>query len=356
MKLTHLSHSGKFQLCAIALALAAGSNAYAATVTSATINPDSVFDNTLTGGSMTGLSGLGAFTINQYTGGVLTGASFSALLAAEPINFTSNIIGTGNTVGGSAWGTAGVSLVTGTATSSAITTTGVTSAAPTTGTIAAYTVTGSATTQAQLDALYGSGTVNGNVSETLSVNLTQQSSSGKKLIADNSANRTAAVTYDYTSLNHANGGFNSAAGDNTLSLSFNSVANGSTPTALGFDLYNLVGSYGLQVKSVVQNSGAGVFSLTGLTDANLAAGSSVNNSINMSTLTNGLHTGQWSITVADSAFGLGAGKNLTNTEVLTLNVSGTVTPVPEPESYAMLLAGLGLMGTIARRRNKDKNA
>jgi PEP-CTERM motif len=31
-----------------------------------------------------------------------------------------------------------------------------------------------------------------------------------------------------------------------------------------------------------------------------------------------------------------------------------VTPVPEPESYAMLLAGLGLIGTIAvRRRTKD---
>ena len=28
----------------------------------------------------------------------------------------------------------------------------------------------------------------------------------------------------------------------------------------------------------------------------------------------------------------------------------TVTPVPEPESYAMLLAGLGIMGGIARRR------
>jgi hypothetical protein len=27
-----------------------------------------------------------------------------------------------------------------------------------------------------------------------------------------------------------------------------------------------------------------------------------------------------------------------------------IAPVPEPESYAMLLAGLGLMGTIARRR------
>lgn len=30
----------------------------------------------------------------------------------------------------------------------------------------------------------------------------------------------------------------------------------------------------------------------------------------------------------------------------------TVTAVPEPETFAMLLAGLGLMGAIARRRNK----
>jgi hypothetical protein len=31
----------------------------------------------------------------------------------------------------------------------------------------------------------------------------------------------------------------------------------------------------------------------------------------------------------------------------------SVTAVPEPESYAMLLAGLGLMGVIARRRNRN---
>ena len=30
----------------------------------------------------------------------------------------------------------------------------------------------------------------------------------------------------------------------------------------------------------------------------------------------------------------------------------TVTPVPEPETYAMLLAGLGVMGAIARRRKQ----
>ena len=37
-----------------------------------------------------------------------------------------------------------------------------------------------------------------------------------------------------------------------------------------------------------------------------------------------------------------------------ISASYNITPVPEPESYAMLLAGLGLMGTIARRRTKSK--
>ena len=38
-----------------------------------------------------------------------------------------------------------------------------------------------------------------------------------------------------------------------------------------------------------------------------------------------------------------------------IQVYGTAAPVPEPETYAMMLAGLGLMGAIARRR-KSKAA
>lgn len=38
------------------------------------------------------------------------------------------------------------------------------------------------------------------------------------------------------------------------------------------------------------------------------------------------------------------------------NAVGFAAAVPEPETYAMLLAGLGLMGTIARRRNKGQAA
>jgi len=33
-------------------------------------------------------------------------------------------------------------------------------------------------------------------------------------------------------------------------------------------------------------------------------------------------------------------------------ISQQVSPVPEPETYAMFLAGLGLIGFIARRRNQ----
>jgi hypothetical protein len=40
---------------------------------------------------------------------------------------------------------------------------------------------------------------------------------------------------------------------------------------------------------------------------------------------------------------------------ISLYASVPTAPVPEPETYAMLLAGLGLMGAIAKRR-KDKQA
>jgi len=39
----------------------------------------------------------------------------------------------------------------------------------------------------------------------------------------------------------------------------------------------------------------------------------------------------------------------------TDNHAYSVTAVPEPQTYAMMLAGLGLIGSIARRRNKSKS-
>jgi hypothetical protein len=38
-----------------------------------------------------------------------------------------------------------------------------------------------------------------------------------------------------------------------------------------------------------------------------------------------------------------------------IDIGGTVTPIPEPETYALMLAGLGAVGFIARRRKNKQS-
>lgn len=52
-------------------------------------------------------------------------------------------------------------------------------------------------------------------------------------------------------------------------------------------------------------------------------------------------------------------QEITNPNILTkYGVTGTLVAgvVPEPETYSMLLAGLGLMGAIVRRRESKRNS
>lgn len=60
------------------------------------------------------------------------------------------------------------------------------------------------------------------------------------------------------------------------------------------------------------------------------------------------YTGSTPLTLTLKGIGSKAAANFTG-EV-------SVSAVPEPETYAMLLAGLGLMGTIARRRSQKQVA
>ena len=49
----------------------------------------------------------------------------------------------------------------------------------------------------------------------------------------------------------------------------------------------------------------------------------------------------------------GGDKDFDDIVFLVSNVSSVPTPVPEPETYAMLLAGLGIIGMVTRRQRKN---
>jgi hypothetical protein len=52
-------------------------------------------------------------------------------------------------------------------------------------------------------------------------------------------------------------------------------------------------------------------------------------------------------------FVLGAnGNDYTDSTRFTATIASVTAPVPEPETYAMMLAGLGLLGVAARRRKQ----
>jgi hypothetical protein len=73
------------------------------------------------------------------------------------------------------------------------------------------------------------------------------------------------------------------------------------------------------------------------------------------------------LTVVNPSFAIGVAQGADKTKAMfVFNDNGSsdgdyddmvvsISAVPEPETYAMLLAGLGLIGTIARRRNQSKS-
>ena len=58
----------------------------------------------------------------------------------------------------------------------------------------------------------------------------------------------------------------------------------------------------------------------------------------------------WNVTVNDTTFSAGQFGFYNNSQQAVRYAGFEITPVPEPETYAMLLAGLGLLGFMACRR------
>lgn len=70
------------------------------------------------------------------------------------------------------------------------------------------------------------------------------------------------------------------------------------------------------------------------------------------------YIGSWSQNAADVSLSLGAGSYYYFVSGFTpsagaYSIASAVTAVPEPETYALLAAGLGIVGFVASRRRRD---
>ncbi|MRR51397.1 MAG: PEP-CTERM sorting domain-containing protein [Rhodocyclaceae bacterium] len=69
----------------------------------------------------------------------------------------------------------------------------------------------------------------------------------------------------------------------------------------------------------------------------------------LDTSTVGSFSAHYLLTLSDADVGA---SNTRGTYQMDINLVGNVAAVPEPETYALMLAGLGLMGFVARRRQQ----
>ncbi|WPB57921.1 FxDxF family PEP-CTERM protein [Xylophilus sp. GOD-11R] len=137
----------------------------------------------------------------------------------------------------------------------------------------------------------------------------------------------------------------------------------STPldSAAGFATTSIKFStgYGIEVQSmqVFLGAFADEASLNGLTPVSLPAiknlvptgANPVANDTRFSTYASLLESQVYTLAVTGKSNGVS-----TYTGLIAISPLNIAPPVPEPETYAMLAAGLGMMGFIARRRQKNR--
>lgn len=336
-----------FRLSIIALALMGGAGAQAATVTTGFMDQSTATDNSNNGLIGVAQTANSTFTLPQYVGGnVLTGVTFSAASSASsPVtsNF-SNGSWTGTTLfsgayttgaGGSSNGSSSTSVISG-------------------NTYTLSYTTGVASVPNANLGQFVSGNVSGSVTESIAIS-ENSGSSTLSTISVNPANHQATVTYTYADQAHANGSIgtgpsNPGVGVNSLNYTFPGLFllnEASSP--LNFSIFNGTGLFGMDIQGITCLGDCGVFSLTG-TFQDIAGGGSKSGSVAFLGAAPPLPTtfsATYTFVVGDDNGPVGAGKNF-NIENLSMTVMAQA--VPEASEWAMMLAGLGMVGMIARRR------
>ena len=157
------------------------------------------------------------------------------------------------------------------------------------------------------------------------------------------------VQANYSYLLHAAPSFDVQAQSSSLTLNFGTVGQGSSVESLFFSLYNMAdpNRVGLDLDSFTASGDSGKFTTDLASFTSLEQGLNQSFLVGLDTSSVGSFSAHYLLTLSDADVGASGTRSSYQME---LNLVGNVAAVPEPESYAMLLAGLGLLGAIARRR------
>jgi hypothetical protein len=212
--------------------------------------------------------------------------------------------------------------------------------------VAGAQLNGTATVGAgSLAAYVGPGTIALNRTATGSSRVTTGTgaTSGNALATYAFADGTYRIEYDY--LNFSSPSFSGLSVVSSLNLNFGAVPFGN-PSTLNFTLHNIgdMNSAGTSLTSITRDFNNTQFTSTVTPFVNLAGGNSLTYSVTFAATQFGLQQDVFRFAFADYApDGIGG-----RTYALDLNVVGE-TVVPEPETWAMLVLGFGLIGVAARR-------